>query len=75
MKDNFQMSSMGERTFFLRLQVKQKKDRIFISQDIYVAEILRKFGFTDVKSASTPIETEKPLIKDPNGEDVDVHLY
>nr|GEX41196.1 putative ribonuclease H-like domain-containing protein [Tanacetum cinerariifolium] len=75
MKDKFQMSSMGELTFFLGLQVKQKEDEIFISQDKYVAEILRKFGFTDVKSASTPIEIEKPLIKDLDGEDVDVHIY
>nr|GEY70460.1 retrovirus-related Pol polyprotein from transposon TNT 1-94 [Tanacetum cinerariifolium] len=43
------------------LQVKQKKDGIFISQDKYVAEILRKFGLTDGKSASTPIDTEKPF--------------
>nr|GFA81555.1 putative ribonuclease H-like domain-containing protein [Tanacetum cinerariifolium] len=43
MKDKFQMSSMGEITFFLGLQVKQKKDEIFISQDKYVAEILKKF--------------------------------
>nr|GEW48241.1 ribonuclease H-like domain-containing protein [Tanacetum cinerariifolium] len=75
MKDTFQMSYMGELTFFLGLQVKQKKDEIFISQDKYVAKILRNFGFTDVKSASTPIETEKPLLKDLDGEDVDVHLY
>nr|GEU51098.1 reverse transcriptase domain-containing protein [Tanacetum cinerariifolium] len=34
-----------------------------------------RFGFTDVKAASTPIETEKPLLKDPDGEDVDVHIY
>nr|GEZ05757.1 putative ribonuclease H-like domain-containing protein [Tanacetum cinerariifolium] len=70
-----QMSSMGELAFFLGLQVKQKDDRIFISQDKYVAEILRKFGFTDVKSTSTPIETEQPLLKDPDGEDIDVHIY
>nr|GEY77524.1 hypothetical protein [Tanacetum cinerariifolium] len=75
MKDKFQMSSMRELTFFLGLQVKQKDDGIFVSQDKYVAEILRKFGFTDVKSASTPIETEKPLLKDPDGEDVVVHIY
>nr|GFB25279.1 hypothetical protein [Tanacetum cinerariifolium] len=55
--------------------VKQKKDGIFIIQDKYVAEILRKFGLTEGKSASTPIDTEKPLLKDPNGEDVDVHTY
>nr|GEV40988.1 hypothetical protein [Tanacetum cinerariifolium] len=48
----------------------KKKDRIFISQDKYVAEILRKFGLTDRKSASPPIDTEKPLLKDPDGEDV-----
>nr|GEV70786.1 putative ribonuclease H-like domain-containing protein [Tanacetum cinerariifolium] len=46
MKDKFQMSSMGELTFFL-----------------------------DRKSDSTPIDTEKPLLKDPDGEDVDVHTY
>nr|GEZ01156.1 copia protein [Tanacetum cinerariifolium] len=75
MKDKFQMSSMGELTFFLGLQVKQKNDGIFISQDKYVAEILRKLGLMDGKSASTPIDTEKPLLKDPDGEDVDVHIY
>nr|GEY71444.1 uncharacterized mitochondrial protein AtMg00810-like [Tanacetum cinerariifolium] len=56
-------------------RVKQKKDGIFISQDKYVAEILKKFGLTEGKSASTPIDTEKPLLKDPDGEDVDVHIY
>nr|GEU68590.1 putative ribonuclease H-like domain-containing protein [Tanacetum cinerariifolium] len=68
MKDKFQMSSMGELTFFLGLQVKQKKDGIFISQDKYVAEILRKFRLINGKSASTPIDTKKPLRKDPDGE-------
>nr|GEV65089.1 hypothetical protein [Tanacetum cinerariifolium] len=58
-----------------QMDVKPKKDGIFISQDKYVAEILRKFGLTEVKSASTPIDTEKPLMKDPDGEDVDVHTY
>ncbi|GJQ95542.1 putative ribonuclease H-like domain-containing protein [Tanacetum coccineum] len=64
MKDKFQMSSMGELTFFLRLQVQQKEDGIFISQDKYVSEILKKFNYTDVKSASTPVDLEKPLVKD-----------
>ncbi|GJT33818.1 putative ribonuclease H-like domain-containing protein [Tanacetum coccineum] len=71
----FQMSSMGELTFFLGLQVKQKEDGIFISQDKYVAEILKKFDFANVKTASTPIETQKPLVKDEEASDVDVHLY
>nr|GEZ22502.1 putative ribonuclease H-like domain-containing protein [Tanacetum cinerariifolium] len=44
-------------------------------RDKYVAEILRKFRLTDGKLASTPIDTEKPLLKDPDGEDVDVHTY
>ncbi|GJW20041.1 putative ribonuclease H-like domain-containing protein [Tanacetum coccineum] len=69
------MSSMGELTFFLGLQVKQKKDGIFISQDKYVDEILKKFRFTKVKTASTPMETQKPLLKDEDGKEVDVHMY
>ncbi|GJS04151.1 putative ribonuclease H-like domain-containing protein [Tanacetum coccineum] len=75
MHKKFQMSSIGELTFFLGMQVKKKEDGIFISQDKYVTEILKKFGFTDVKTASTPMETQKPLLKDEDGEEVDVHLY
>nr|GEY96425.1 copia protein [Tanacetum cinerariifolium] len=44
-------------------------------QDKYVAEILKKFGLSEGKSASTPIDAEKPLLKDSDGEDVDVHTY
>ncbi|GKD30147.1 putative ribonuclease H-like domain-containing protein, partial [Tanacetum coccineum] len=51
----------------------QKEDGIFISQDKYVADILKKFDFTPVKAASTPIETNKALNKDEEAEDVDVH--
>ncbi|GJT15356.1 putative ribonuclease H-like domain-containing protein [Tanacetum coccineum] len=75
MHKRFQMSSMGELTFFLGLQVQQKEDGVFISQDKYVADILKKFDFTIVKAASTPIETNKSLNKDEEAEGVDVHLY
>nr|GEY40353.1 hypothetical protein [Tanacetum cinerariifolium] len=57
------------------LQVKQKQDGIFISQDKYVDEILKKYMFLEVKNASTPMETQKPLLKDEDGEEVDVHMY
>ncbi|GKD52050.1 putative ribonuclease H-like domain-containing protein, partial [Tanacetum coccineum] len=75
MHEKFQMSSMGELTFFLGLQMQQKKDGIFISQDKYAGEILKKFGFTKVKTTSTPLETQKSLLKDIDGEEVDVHMY
>ncbi|GJU12411.1 putative ribonuclease H-like domain-containing protein [Tanacetum coccineum] len=75
MHKKFQMSSMGKLAFFLGLQVKQKEDGIFISQDKYVIEILKKFGFTDVRTTSTHMETQKPLLKDEYGEEVDVHIY
>ncbi|GJT44455.1 putative ribonuclease H-like domain-containing protein [Tanacetum coccineum] len=75
MKSRFQMSSMGELTFFLGLQVKQNKGGIFISQDKYVAEILKKFDLVNVKAAITPMETKVPLTKDEEAIDVDVHLY
>ncbi|GJT99270.1 putative ribonuclease H-like domain-containing protein [Tanacetum coccineum] len=75
MKSRFQMSSIGELTFFLGLQVKQNKGGIFISQNKYVAEILKKFNLVNVKASITPMETKVPLIKDEEAIDVDVHLY
>ncbi|GKC56413.1 putative ribonuclease H-like domain-containing protein [Tanacetum coccineum] len=75
MHKRFQMSSMGELTFFLGLQVQQKEDGIFISQDKYVAEILKKFDFATVKTTSTPMEPNQALVKDEEADSVDVHLY
>nr|GEW53552.1 reverse transcriptase domain-containing protein [Tanacetum cinerariifolium] len=69
MHKRFQMSSIRELTFFLGLQVKQSKEGIFISQDKYVAEILKKFDFSSIKTTSTPIETQKPLVKDEEAAD------
>ncbi|GJU16527.1 putative ribonuclease H-like domain-containing protein [Tanacetum coccineum] len=74
MHKRFQISSMGELTFFLGLQVQQKKDGIFISQDKCVADILKKFDFATVKTTSTPMEPNKALIKDEEADSVDVHL-
>ncbi|GJY60032.1 putative ribonuclease H-like domain-containing protein [Tanacetum coccineum] len=70
MHKKFQMSSMGQLTFFLGLQVMQRDDGIFISQDKYVADILKKFDFVIVKTTSTPIETNKALLKDVESCDV-----
>ncbi|KAJ9565843.1 hypothetical protein OSB04_001809 [Centaurea solstitialis] len=75
MHKKFKMSSMGELTFFLGLQVKQKEDGILINQSKYVNDMLTKFGFLDSKSASTPMETHKQLTADVEGEKVDVHHY
>ncbi|GJT18034.1 putative ribonuclease H-like domain-containing protein [Tanacetum coccineum] len=65
----------GETRFLFGLQVKHREDGIFISQDKYVAEILRKFGFTYVRTAITPMDIEKPLLKESDGDNVDFHLY
>ncbi|GKA91459.1 putative ribonuclease H-like domain-containing protein, partial [Tanacetum coccineum] len=61
MKSRFQMSSMGELTFFLGLQVKQNKAGIFISQDKYVAEILKKFDL--FHDRSTPKTSHLNAVK------------
>nr|GEU56856.1 hypothetical protein [Tanacetum cinerariifolium] len=75
MHKKFQMSSIRELTFFLGFQVVQRDDGIFISQDKYVADVLKKFDFSLVKTASASIETNKALLKDEEAEDVDVYLY
>ncbi|GKA91241.1 putative ribonuclease H-like domain-containing protein [Tanacetum coccineum] len=73
MQSEFEMSSIGELTFFFGLQVEQRSDGIFISQDKYVADILRKFDLESMKTATTPYEPQKP--KDKNGPDDDVNVY
>ncbi|GJZ58013.1 putative ribonuclease H-like domain-containing protein [Tanacetum coccineum] len=75
MHKRFQMSSMGELTLFLGLQAQQKEDGIFISQDKYMAEILKKFDLAIVKTASTPMDPNKALVKDEEADNVDVRLY
>nr|GEV07591.1 hypothetical protein [Tanacetum cinerariifolium] len=52
MHEKFQMSAMGELNFFLGLQVLQKKDGNFLSQDKYVGDILKKFGYSDIRGIS-----------------------
>nr|GFD06481.1 uncharacterized mitochondrial protein AtMg00810-like [Tanacetum cinerariifolium] len=69
------MSAMGELNFFFGLQVLQKEDGIFLSQDKYIGDILKKFGYSDVRSSNTPMDKENPWGKDGTGKDVDLHLY
>nr|GEZ33283.1 putative ribonuclease H-like domain-containing protein [Tanacetum cinerariifolium] len=73
--EKFQMSAMGELNFFLGLQVLQKEDGIFLSQDKYIGDILKKFGYSDVRSSNTPMDKYNPWGKDGTGKDVDLHLY
>ncbi|GKF07481.1 hypothetical protein Tco_0041705, partial [Tanacetum coccineum] len=57
------------------LKVQQKEDGIFISQDKYVADILKKFDYVTVKTTSTPMKPNKALVKDEEADNMDVHLY
>nr|GEX11279.1 hypothetical protein [Tanacetum cinerariifolium] len=75
MHEKFQMSAMGELNFLLGLQVLQKEDGIFLSQDKYVGDILKKFGYSKVRSSNTLMDKENPWGKDGIGKDVDLHLY
>ncbi|GJU04087.1 putative ribonuclease H-like domain-containing protein [Tanacetum coccineum] len=68
------ISSLGPQRSLYVMSLK-KEDGIFISQDKYVAEILKNFDFANVKTANTLIETNKALVKDEEAEAVDVHLY
>nr|GEX75280.1 hypothetical protein [Tanacetum cinerariifolium] len=63
MHENFQMSAMGELNFFLGLQVLQKEDGIFLSQDKYVGDILKKFGYIDIRHQVTPKECHLHAVK------------
>nr|GFA01699.1 retrotransposon protein, putative, unclassified [Tanacetum cinerariifolium] len=74
-KGEFEMSDMGELTLFLRLQVKQLPDGIFISQDKYIKDMLKKFDMESVRIATTPYEVPKHKSKHDPDDAVNVHLF
>jgi len=75
MQSEFEMSLLGELTYFLGLQVKQMKDTIFISQSKYAKNIVKKFGMDNGSHKRTLIATHLNLSKDENGVVVDQSMY
>jgi hypothetical protein len=71
MESEFQMSIMGELTFFLGIQVKQTKQGIFVHQAKYMKDLMKKFNMAELKPVSTPLSTAMSLGLDEDGEDVD----
>jgi hypothetical protein len=72
---DFEMSMVGDLTFFFYLQIKQMKDGIFISQTKYANNLVKQFNMKNPKSIRTHISTSQKLSKDEKGQDVDQHLY
>ena len=75
MKKEFEMSMVGELTFFLGLQVKQRKEGIFISQEKYAQNIVKKFGLDSKKHTSTPMSSSTKLNVNCSGVEVSPTLY
>jgi len=75
MQSEFEMSHMGELSYFLRLQIKQIKVDIFINQSKYAMKILKRFGIKTFKSKGTPMGTTIFLNKDKNAKSVDQNVY
>jgi hypothetical protein len=71
MSKEFEMSMIGELSFFLGLQIKQLKDGIFISQSKYLKDMLKKFGLDNAKPIKTPMATNGHLDLDEGGTMVD----
>ena len=75
MKKEFEMSMVRELNYFLGLQVKQRKDGIFISQEKYAKNLVKRFGLDSKKHAFTPKSSSAKRSSDPIGVEVDPTLY
>ena len=75
MKKEFEMSMVGELNYFLGLQVKQWKDGIFISQEKYAENLVKRFGLDSKKHASTLMSSSVKLSSDLASVEVDPTLY
>jgi hypothetical protein len=75
MENEFQMSIMGELTFFLGIQVKQTKQGTFVHQGKYTKDLMKKFNMTELKPVSTPMSSTTSLGPDEDGDVVDQREY
>jgi hypothetical protein len=76
MKTNeFEMSMIGEFSYFLGLQIKQMKNVTFVSQGKYIKDMPKKFGMDDAKAISTPMGINGNLDSDASGNMVDQKMY
>ena len=75
MSKEFEMSMMGELKYFLRLQVKQNEEGIFINQTKYVKDLLKRFGYNNGTAKSTPMSTTIKLDKDEKSKEVNIKTY
>ncbi|KAI4387451.1 hypothetical protein MLD38_005281 [Melastoma candidum] len=75
MTSEFEMSMMGELTFFLGLQIQQTDEGTFLHQEKYTKQLLKRFGLEGSKPLSTPMATSAKIDKDENGKEVDNKLY
>ena len=75
MANEFEMSMIGELSYFLGLQIKQMKNGTFVSQGKYSKDMLEKFGMNEAKPISTPLGTNGNLNSDASGNMVDQKLY
>ena len=75
MKKMFEISVVGELTYFLGLQVKQTDSVIYINQAKYARNLVKRFGLEKAAHARTPMAANAKLTNDPSGEFVDVKLY
>jgi hypothetical protein len=75
MEIEFQMSMMGELTFFLGIQVKQTKEGIFIHQTKYMKDLMKKFNMAELKPVSTSMSTIVVLDPDENEDAIDQREY
>ncbi|XP_058767974.1 uncharacterized mitochondrial protein AtMg00810-like [Vicia villosa] len=75
MQSEFEMSMMGELRYFLGLQIKQSENGIFIFQENYIKDLLRKYGMMDAKIISTPMHPSSSLDKDEQGSDTSEKEY
>jgi hypothetical protein len=71
MMQKFEMSMMGELTYFLGFQVKQLTDGTFISKTKYTQDLLKRFGMKDAKPAKTPMGIDGHFDLNEGGKSVD----
>ena len=75
MEKEFEMSLYGKLSYFLGLQIQQKKDGLFVSQTKYARDLVRKFGMETASPVRNPMGTSTKISADLAGISIDQTLY
>ena len=70
LSNKFKMKDLGIASFILGIKIEREGDYLYLSQEEYLAKILKRFGMTNSKAIATPLEIGIKILLSNSQEDI-----